>query len=578
MGARSLAHGSDRGQRDRVVRSGDPSARRARHGVLCRADVDRARRGQLARRGARSALGGTPRLPPGVEHLESRTARAAARRGRRHRPRARGLSGRCAARAHLDQGSRARRLLPGRVRAGHHRRHGHAHLRARAADGLCGATLSALPVAAVARSWRAERRARPISGVPDRRGGRALQRYAARCSAEVAAASGESCAAVGARTLAWECAPCSRCGVNVYAWPRAAPSSSCASTTNAVRAVSSRHFPSSKSMRTRVSGCPASRTEQDSRLMFGSLRHAPAFGVACVALGLIGCSGEIEPGDTPNVDAAGAPGVPGGGRANTASGGAPARGGSSSPSAGAGTGGTLGVGGSATPSGGTGTGAAPADPDALIPARIRRLANAEYDASARALLGSGLNPSIDYDFPPDARQAGFTVNDAQRVDPVVARQYANAAEALAAAAKADVQKFAPCSDPNPGEACAKRFIESFGAKVYRRPLTPAEIDGPAENDGLLDLYRVGAEGATYADGIEQVVRGMVSSAGFLYLTEIGEGTPSPGSKVTLTPYELAASLSYIATAGPPSEALVASALAGDLDTPAGRKQAMSALI
>ena len=334
-------------------------------------------------------------------------------------------------------------------------------------------------------------------------------------------------------------------------------------------------------MRKRVSGCPASHTEQDSRLMFGSLRHAPAFGVACVALGLCACSGEIDPVDTPNLPAAGTPGAPGGGRANTTSGGVPGRGGSSSPSAGAGTGGaggTVGAGGSATPSGATGPGPAPADPNALIPARIRRLANAEYDASARSLLGSGLNPSIDYDFPPDARQAGFTLNDAQRVDPVVARQYAAAAEALSAAAKADVQKLAPCSDPNPGEACAKKFIESFGAKVYRRPLTPAEIDGPAENDGLLDLYRVGAEGATYADGIEQVVRGMVSSAGFLYLTELGEGTPSPGSKVTLTPYELAASLSYIATAGPPSEALVASALAGDLDTPAGRKQAMSALI
>ncbi len=75
------------------------------------------------------------------------------------------------------------------------------------------------------------------------------------------------------------------------------------------------------------------------------------------------------------------------------------------------------------------------------------------------------------------------------------------------------------------------------------------------------------------------MRGSSRPRGFLYLTEIGEGTPSPGSKVTLTPYELAASLSYIATAGPPSEALVASALCRRSSIiPAGRKQAMNALI
>jgi len=314
--------------------------------------------------------------------------------------------------------------------------------------------------------------------------------------------------------------------------------------------------------------------------MFGSLRHAPAFGVACVALGLLACSGEIEPSDTPDIGSAGTPAGATGGSASNAVGGAPGRGGSSSTP---GAGGTVTASGGASsngagPSGATGPGPAPANPDALIPARIRRLANAEYDETARALLGPGLNPSVDYDFPPDARQAGFTVNDAQRVDPVVAKQYATAAEALALAVKADVQRLAPCSEPNPGEACAKAFIESFGAKVYRRPLTPDEIDGPAENDGLLDLYRVGAEGATYADGIEQVVRGMLSSAGFLYLTEIGEGAPNPGGKVTLTPYELAASISYIATAGPPSEALLSSALRGELDSPEGRRQAMGALL
>jgi hypothetical protein len=220
----------------------------------------------------------------------------------------------------------------------------------------------------------------------------------------------------------------------------------------------------------------------------------------------------------------------------------------------------------------------PPNPDALLPARIRRLANAEYDTTVQALFGdAAAKPTAEFDFPPDARQSGFTLNDAQRVDPIVAKQLAAAAQSIAAGVKANVNGFAPCSDPNPGEACAKQFIESFGAKVYRRPLAPDEIDGPAANDGLLDLYKVGAEGATYADGIELVVRGMLQSAGFLYLTELGDAAPA-GGKVQLTPHEIAASLSYMATAGPPSEALLDSALSGALATPEGRRQAMADLL
>jgi hypothetical protein len=229
--------------------------------------------------------------------------------------------------------------------------------------------------------------------------------------------------------------------------------------------------------------------------------------------------------------------------------------------------------------GASGNPATPANPDALLPARIRRLANAEYDTSVQVLLGDpSLSPTTEFDFPPDARQAGFTLNDAQRVDPIVAKQLATAAESIAARFKSRASELAPCSDANPGESCARRFIEDFGAKVYRRALTADEIDGPAADDGLLDLYRVGAEGAGYADGIELVVRGMLQSAGFLYLTELGEGNAASGSKIELTAYELAASLSYMATAGPPSEELLSSARAGELATAEGRRRAMADLL
>ncbi|HKP55083.1 MAG TPA: DUF1587 domain-containing protein, partial [Polyangiales bacterium] len=72
---------------------------------------------------------------------------------------------------------------------------------------------------------------------------------------------------------------------------------------------------------------------------------------------------------------------------------------------------------------------APSD-EPLIPVRVRRLSNGEYDGTVAALLGTELAPGRG--FAPDKRQAGFTANEAQRVDSVLAGQLFAAAEQLAA--------------------------------------------------------------------------------------------------------------------------------------------------
>src|SRR5262249_49470916 len=154
--------------------------------------------------------------------------------------------------------------------------------------------------------------------------------------------------------------------------------------------------------------------------------------------------------------------------------------------------------------------------------RIRRLASAEYDASVQAVLGTAQTPAEGPDFPPDLRQDGFTVNDAQRVDAVIIERLADAAHALAAEAAQNgtPARPAPCDAAADPATCAKTFITSFGAKVYRRPLVDDEVSA------LLTLYTVGAgesDGANtaYLDGITHVTRGLLQSAGFLYVTELG---------------------------------------------------------
>lgn len=197
------------------------------------------------------------------------------------------------------------------------------------------------------------------------------------------------------------------------------------------------------------------------------------------------------------------------------------------------------------------------DASAAIPARIRRLTNAEYNASIQALLQTDLTPAVT--FPPDSRQHGYTLNEAQRIDPVLARQLDAAAMQLATLAVEKLDALAPCADQAAGgEACARSFIDSFASQAYRRPLTDDDITA------LMTLYQLGAEGTTYADGIHQVVRGVLQSPGFLYLTEIGS-TPNSGV-IRMTSHELAASLSYLLTGGPPDAELAALAASGELDS------------
>jgi hypothetical protein len=236
-----------------------------------------------------------------------------------------------------------------------------------------------------------------------------------------------------------------------------------------------------------------------------------------------------------------------------------------------------GTGGSAGSGGSTGSGGSATSTSPYLPARIRRLTNAEYDASVQALLATTMAPSATLSFPPDARQgpsnspagAAFTVNDAQRVDPVLADKLDAAAQALVTEARGNgkLAALSPCADPTGGgEACAKAFLQSFGARAYRRALTDDELGGLLS--GATSAYHVGADGYSYADGIDLLTRILLQSPGFLYLTELGDS--GAGATLTLTANETASALSYLLTSGPPDDTLLGNAAAGMLATPDGR--------
>lgn len=204
------------------------------------------------------------------------------------------------------------------------------------------------------------------------------------------------------------------------------------------------------------------------------------------------------------------------------------------------------------------------DSDArLIPARLRRLSNAEYEAAASALVGQPLE--IQQLLPPDVRQEGFTVNAAAAVPAAQATRLSQIADQVAAdASHKHLTELVPCAGA-PNQACTDSFIKDFSRRAFRRPPRPDELRA------LGTLFHSGqTDGGGFAGGVEWVLSALLQSPSFLYLSELGE--PSSAGRRQLSSLEMGASLAFVVSGGPPDEELLRLAEQDRLTDPDIREQ------
>lgn len=213
----------------------------------------------------------------------------------------------------------------------------------------------------------------------------------------------------------------------------------------------------------------------------------------------------------------------------------------------------------------------------LLPARIRRLSNAEIARSIRALLGGdgaddaaghGSDDALAAALPPDVRQDGYTRNAGQVASTAWLAQLDTIVRA--AVHRAVYERgggLVPCGR-DASAACTNAWIDRVGQQAFRRPLEPDErallratfARGAAERDGA-------------ATGAAAVLRAVLESPSFVYLTELGAARePGQIGRVVLTPYEVAATLSYTVRGAPPDDALFARAASGAIMSPDVREQ------
>lgn len=196
--------------------------------------------------------------------------------------------------------------------------------------------------------------------------------------------------------------------------------------------------------------------------------------------------------------------------------------------------------------------------------RVVRLSHTQYANTVRALFGVEESPEAG--FAPDALNGfNFDTSNDLRVDARLGPQYRSAAEQLAQQAVLDAAvlgRIVPCQAS--AEGCAGEFIDSFGERAFRRPLSSEES---ARFQALFDLgSTLGDIGNAFEDGVQLVVEAMLQSPQFLYRAEVSSGAVVDG-RAALDDWEIASRLSYFIFDSMPDDELFARARDGELHTP-----------
>ncbi|MEM7153377.1 MAG: DUF1592 domain-containing protein [Myxococcota bacterium] len=188
------------------------------------------------------------------------------------------------------------------------------------------------------------------------------------------------------------------------------------------------------------------------------------------------------------------------------------------------------------------------------PTPLRRMTRQQYANAVRDLIGLDIDVSS---LDGDEKVGPFDSNFSAPVSPVQVSQYRMLAESVAQSAVEDLDALLPCAPESDG--CLEQFVDSFGRRAFRRPLTDAEVSMYAELGGSDPLE----------DHARLAIQAMLQSPYFLYHLELSLPDPAtgPDSVVALGQYELASRLSFFLWDSVPDDVLLDAAAIDELSTP-----------
>ena len=217
-----------------------------------------------------------------------------------------------------------------------------------------------------------------------------------------------------------------------------------------------------------------------------------------------------------------------------------------------------------------------ADPQSLGVIPLRRLTRAQFTRTAFDLFGEALPVDLEFAamLPVDDQDGGFAANSTA-INETTLSQYERVAELIADHVAPRRGQLQAClADPLPSTPCAASFVDAFGPRALRRPLTTDEREELATM-----MWTSPPATADDADlGVRRVIATLLGSPDFLYRIERGEAEGEAPDTVRLTGHEIAARMSYLVWGSMPDPLLTADAAAGRLHDPGFRATVLQRML
>src|SRR5215471_2137984 len=196
---------------------------------------------------------------------------------------------------------------------------------------------------------------------------------------------------------------------------------------------------------------------------------------------------------------------------------------------------------------------------------LRRLTNAEYLNAPHDLFPNSSPPVPE--LPADIPVAGFdNAAESQQPSDVRIARYEEIANLYAEAATTDsvsVTALTACADWSTAElanACAAKFVQQVGRRLFRRPLSDDE------SQRFVSQFRAWQTAVDFPGAAQLTLSAMLQSPQFLYRPEpVPTGAPR-GAAVPVEAYAMASRLSFLLWQSIPDEALLQAAAEGQLAT------------
>jgi len=202
---------------------------------------------------------------------------------------------------------------------------------------------------------------------------------------------------------------------------------------------------------------------------------------------------------------------------------------------------------------------------AVGPAPLRRMTGTEYLYALHDLF-----PTFDLvlpELPADIPVNGFdNAASSQEPSDVLIARYETIANIYAQAATADrlrVQAVVGCTDWSTADkatACATGMLQKVGARIFRRPMTPAE------SARYLSSFLGWQAKSDFFGAVDLTLSALLQSPQFIYRPEPLPADAIPGTFIPVDPYAMATRLSFFLWESVPDDALLEAAGANQLAT------------